>query len=434
MNVNLDRYIGDKSTFSVEHRILNMVLIMGIFVAIAKCLVNYLLISETSLDIVSIISAIVLMSLYYLSIIKKHYSIIIYSLTLVLGFITIPVMWILNNGILGATPYYIIMYAVMIAVLLRGFSRIVTIVCFKVMILAFIIWDYSNIIRHADLYFGFSITLVALITFCVLILHYYIEEKKRAREYLLQIEKQNMKIQIARLDRLNLIGEMAASIAHEVRNPLTTVRGFLQLFQRKEEYAHHVEYLNIMIEELDRANCIIAEFLSLAKNRVINLKPCNLHQILNSIYPLIYASATPENKTILLDLNDVPDIIADENEIRQLILNLTRNAREAISKNGKIVISTHLDGGSVVLAVKDTGEGIAPEIYDRLGTPFLTTKENGVGLGLAICYQIAERHNAIIDAETSSVGTTFSIRFNAIEPVEEQANVLCSKQNSEATR
>lgn len=222
---------------------------------------------------------------------------------------------------------------------------------------------------------------------------------------------------LARLDRLNLVGEIAASIGHEIRNPLTTVRGFLQLFQEKAAYSRDKEHLDVMITELDRANSIISEFLALAKDRVIHLKPRNPNSIIQGLYPLLYASAVLEGKEILLELADnLPDIMIDANEIRQLVLNLTQNAKEAMSDGGKVFISTRLESDTLILMVKDTGSGIPPEIYEKLGTPFLTTKETGTGLGLAVCYRIVQRHNAKIEVETSSSGTTFSIKFHVQKP------------------
>jgi signal transduction histidine kinase len=110
-------------------------------------------------------------------------------------------------------------------------------------------------------------------------------------------------------------------------------------------------------------------------------------------------------------MNDVPDFIMDEKEIRQLLLNLTRNAFEAMEPGDKLTIATNSKNGKAFLQIRDTGMGIPQNILVRLGTPFLTTKENGTGLGLAVCYRIADRHGAEIDVRTSPAGTTFTISF-----------------------
>lgn len=217
---------------------------------------------------------------------------------------------------------------------------------------------------------------------------------------------------LAHYEQLNLIGQMAAGISHEIRNPMTTVRGFLQLLSKKEECQPFKGYLDLMIEELDRANSILSEFLALARNKKMDKKPHNLNAIIEVIYPLLRADALIAEKSILLELEPIPELILDESEMRQLILNLVRNGLEAMQPNGQIKIRTFADGEEVTLAVEDQGSGISPTILNRLGTPFLTTKDNGTGLGLAICYSIAARHNATIQVTTDEAGTTFFIRFS----------------------
>ncbi|MBC7074486.1 MAG: PAS domain S-box protein [Syntrophomonadaceae bacterium] len=224
-------------------------------------------------------------------------------------------------------------------------------------------------------------------------------------------ERKKMEKQMAHLDRLNLVGEIAAGIGHEIRNPMTSVRGFLQIMREQKKYFEDKEFFDLMIEELDRANSIITEFLSLAKNKAVELKPHNLNQIIQALSPLIQAEAMVQDKYVKIELAEVPILLLDEREIRQLILNLVRNGLEAMPPSGSLAIETFAIGQEVVLAVQDQGEGIDPELVDKLGTPFLTTKNNGTGLGLAVCYSIANRHDATIDVETSAEGTTFFIRF-----------------------
>lgn len=214
-----------------------------------------------------------------------------------------------------------------------------------------------------------------------------------------------------RLDRLNLIGEMAAGIAHEIRNPMTTVQGFLQLSRNKDNPLS-VEIIDLMLDELNRANTIITEFLNLAKNKVSVKKKQNLNAILNALSPLIQAEALRARKHVKLDLNKCPDIFLDQKEIRQLILNIALNGLDAMSPNGKLTIRTYAEEQAVILEIQDQGKGISPEVLQKLGTPFFTTKENGTGLGLAICYSVAKRHHAEIVINTGDTGTIFSIRFH----------------------
>lgn len=224
--------------------------------------------------------------------------------------------------------------------------------------------------------------------------------------------RKEMEKEMARLDRLNIVGEMAAGIGHEVRNPMTSVRGFLQLMSNKEQDPEKLEYYGIMIEELDRANSIITEFLSLAKDRAVELMPVSLNSIINSLQPLLFADASQEDKHLMLKKGDIPPILLNEKEIRQLIINLFRNGIEAMPAGGWVTIGTYDEKDEVVLFVEDEGTGIKPEVYEKLGTPFVTTKEKGTGLGLSICYSIANKHNAKIDVKTGPAGTAFCVRFN----------------------
>lgn len=224
-------------------------------------------------------------------------------------------------------------------------------------------------------------------------------------------ERNQLEREMARLDRLNAIGEVAASIVHEIRNPMTVVRGYLQMLQQKDGLVSYKKSFNIMIDELDRANIIITEFLSLTRNAPAEVKRQSLNCILATILPLIQADAIKTGKVINLELGDIPDLNLDEKQIRQLILNLTRNGLEAMSERGFLTIKTYVDADEVVLSVKDEGKGIAPEMLQKLGTPFFTTKEQGAGLGLTVCYKIAESHGAFITIETDIKGTTFMVHF-----------------------
>ena len=179
--------------------------------------------------------------------------------------------------------------------------------------------------------------------------------------------------EMARFGQMNTVGEMAASIGHEIRNPMTTVQGFLQIMSQNEQLSDQRPYFDLMLEELNRANSIITEFLSLAKDKMVNLQSHNLNEIVETLAPLLAADAIKGDKYVSFMLGNIDDVLVDEKEIRQLILNLVRNGLEAMSA-GKIIIKTYQEEEHVILSVQDEGEGIAPEIQERLGTPFLTSK------------------------------------------------------------
>ena len=234
----------------------------------------------------------------------------------------------------------------------------------------------------------------------------------RTKELKQEVEKRERIVQeVAKLERLNVIGQLAAGLAHEVRNPMTTIRGFLQLLQNKTDLLTYKSYFDLMIEELDRTNSMITDFLSLAKNKPAKLKRQCLNKLLANLFPLLLADAYSQGKKCIFEPGDLAELDIDPNEITQLVLNLARNGLEAMAKDGCLKIRTFIDGQNIVLSVKDEGTGINPEHISKLGTPFFTTKENGTGLGLPMCYSIADRHNAQIEVKTGSDGTTFLVRF-----------------------
>ncbi|QNO14700.1 MEDS domain-containing protein [Alkalicella caledoniensis] len=224
-------------------------------------------------------------------------------------------------------------------------------------------------------------------------------------------ELEKYKEVVQRLEKFEIVSQMASSISHEVRNPMTTVRGFLQLLRNKKEYKNDYQYFDLMISELDRANSIITEFLSLGKEKKTHLQVQNLNIIIQNLAPLMNANAVESSKSIRLDLKDIPPIPIDSEEIRQVLLNLVQNGLDAMQGAGEVTISTYIDDDDVVLSVSDQGEGISQEVLGKIGTPFITTKDKGTGLGLATSYAIIERHRATIELKTGENGTTFYIRF-----------------------
>lgn len=213
------------------------------------------------------------------------------------------------------------------------------------------------------------------------------------------------------LDRMNLVGQMAAGISHEVRNPLTTVRGFLQMLMKKEGCQLYRDHFELMISELDRANTIISEFLSVAKSKQSCYQEMDLNQIIKTMEPLLITNGIVTGKSVVLELRDVRRLNLNEKEIRQLLLNLVRNGLEAMPQAGVVTVRTCEEMGRVVLAVQDEGTGFPPHILERLGRPFLTSKVNGTGLGLSVCYGIAERHQATIEVQSTATGTTVLVKF-----------------------
>lgn len=228
---------------------------------------------------------------------------------------------------------------------------------------------------------------------------------------------------LIRLEELSQFGQMAASISHEMRNPLSIVKGFLQMLSGKIELEKYAEYLVMMLSEIERVDSMISEFLVSGRLNHAVMMEQNLNDILLALLPLLQADALEREKLVRADLHEIPELKLNKKEIRQVILNLVRNGLEAMPAGGTVQIRTYCEEDKVILAVQDQGVGIPPQIMEKLGTPFLTTKETGTGLGLSVCYRIAEKHQAEIDVHTCPQGTTFCVKF----PLKAQKSLLSSQ-------
>ncbi|MEF2966166.1 ATP-binding protein [Paenibacillus sp. M1] len=225
-------------------------------------------------------------------------------------------------------------------------------------------------------------------------------------------ELETFRNEMNHVERLSLVGQMAAGITHEIRNPMAVVRGFLQLMREKSPSSLD-HYYRIVMEELDRANSIINDFLSLAQNRPVKMELCSLHEIVRELTPLLWADANLRGQSIEVKLDEnVPDLWLNQKEIKQLILNLGRNGMEAMDEKGLLVLETKVGTDGVELFVTDTGPGIPAAQRERLFEPFFTTKTQGTGLGLPLCLSIMERHGGKISvASEEGTGTTFTVFF-----------------------
>lgn len=218
--------------------------------------------------------------------------------------------------------------------------------------------------------------------------------------------------QMRRLEELNLIGQMAASISHEIRNPMSVVKGFLQILSEKNELALYTEYLDMMVSEIDRVDSMMSEFLAFGRPYTGKMKRQNLNETIRLLLPILQANAGESDKQVLVELDEIPELELNANEIRQVVLNLVRNGLEAMSAGGVVLLKTYCEGDRVVLSVQDQGTGISPQIMENLGAPFLTTKDTGTGLGLSVCYRIVAKHQAELNVSTGTQGTTFYVRFS----------------------
>ncbi|WP_246188216.1 two-component system sensor histidine kinase NtrB [Paenibacillus tengchongensis] len=225
-------------------------------------------------------------------------------------------------------------------------------------------------------------------------------------------EEEKMRTELDNVERLTLVGQMAAGITHEIRNPMAVVRGFLQLMREKSP-SDLDSYYQIVMDELDRANGIINDFLSLAQSRISDMEPVQLHSVIEDLGPLLWADANLRGQTVELKLSgELPRLHLNVREIKQLVLNLARNAMEAMEAKGVLTLETRLTGEQVELVIRDTGSGIPQSQLENLFVPFFTTKSHGTGLGLSLCLSIVERHGGkIAVASEEGYGTEFTVSF-----------------------
>ena len=217
-------------------------------------------------------------------------------------------------------------------------------------------------------------------------------------------KRKKLEEQMQKADKMAALGEVAAGVAHEIRNPLTSIRGFIQLIQENTEpHDKNHEYAAIANFEVDRLNKIVEELLYYARPS----EPLKIHQdinkMLDSVLTLLHFKFEKQGVAIEKNfLNSLPKIPIDEEQIRQVFINLIINAIQAMEDGGTILITTDtLEDDFVRVHIEDSGHGIEKENIKRLSDPFFTTRENGTGLGLAVVQRIIDMHNGFMDVSVS---------------------------------
>jgi two-component system, sporulation sensor kinase E len=218
------------------------------------------------------------------------------------------------------------------------------------------------------------------------------------------------------LDRLNLIAEFAASTTHEIRNPLTTVRGFLQLQLKRGGTAVEGRHVQIMIEEIDRVDQLITEYLTLARhNSVETRRPLPIDAVLREFLPLVVAEGNMRGIEVRLQRLDSGYVRATKQELKQVCLNIIKNALDATPVGGTVTITGVAEPQGYVISFADTGKGIDEALASHIFEPFFTTKAHGSGLGLAVCAQIVQTLGGdIAIASEAGCGATFHVGLPVI--------------------
>lgn len=213
-------------------------------------------------------------------------------------------------------------------------------------------------------------------------------------------------------EKLSVLGELAAGVAHEIRNPLTSLKGFTKLLSDADDVIR-LEYLRIMESELNRINDIVGELMLVAKPQAVSFEHTNIQELIYSVVRLLETQAIMKNIQIWVNISDnIPLVYGVENQLKQLFINLLKNAIESMDKDGEIHIKIGIRNDSVLLELKDQGCGIPAERLKTLGEPFYTTKEKGTGLGLMVCFKIIEEHGGAIQfSSVENEGTKVEIEL-----------------------
>ncbi|TCS95809.1 ATP-binding protein [Hazenella coriacea] len=238
-----------------------------------------------------------------------------------------------------------------------------------------------------------------------------VKKKEKLESSIREIEKLTF-----HYENLSTIGKLAASVAHEIRNPLSTVKGFVQLLQPQLIEMEKGHYAEIALSEIDRANDIIYEFLNATKPPTSSKERVAISQLLEEMILFCQSEATMRNCQIRLTGQPInTSLWIDVKQIKQVILNLIKNALDAIEEsaskgNGWIEISTHAFEHNIEIWIEDNGHGMDSYTQTNLFSPFFTTKTTGTGIGLAVCKKIIENHHGKIRVtSTLGVGTIFKI-------------------------
>ncbi|KXH86111.1 ATP-binding protein [Sporosarcina sp. HYO08] len=236
------------------------------------------------------------------------------------------------------------------------------------------------------------------------------EEAIDEMEQILQISKIQRELQ--RAEKMNAIGQLAASVAHEIRNPMTVVKGFLQIFLAKEEISEEEQmYIKLMINELNRAETIINDYLSLAKPDIEQTEMIDAGEMASKVLDLMNSYAMMTNNILLVsDLQDNVFLDGNSGELRQVLINILKNGIEAMKDGGTLTLLVYQEEQYGVFEIQDTGIGMSEEELERLGTAFYSLKEKGTGIGMMVCYQIIDRMKGKIEVTSKmGAGTTFKV-------------------------
>ncbi|EEL86432.1 TPA: sporulation sensor histidine kinase KinB [Bacillus nitratireducens] len=211
-----------------------------------------------------------------------------------------------------------------------------------------------------------------------------------------------LRTEMQKSEKLNIVSELAASVAHEVRNPLTVVRGFIQLLESTEDVKNK-DYMRLVLAELDRAEQIISDYLNLARPQIEKKEHICLSAQLIEMTTLMSSFAAMQGVYLQVEISESLYTIGDKTKLKQAIMNVVKNGIEAIQGNkGYLKVTAIQKDETIVIRVKDSGVGMTKEQLTRLGQPYYSLKEKGTGLGLMVTFSILQAHNGTLEYKSES--------------------------------
>lgn len=225
---------------------------------------------------------------------------------------------------------------------------------------------------------------------------------------------QNLFIQqrLLKAEKQEIASRLAASISHEVRNPLTASRGFMQLLYNEVPPSRH-KYIDIAIQEMDHVDAIIRDYLTFAKPSIENFDKIKVKEIIQAVIDISKPLASLHSVEITYEIQDEETFVfGDRIKFQQAILNIVKNGIEAMPEGGTLNISVFRKGSTTVIEIHDTGIGMTTEQLNRLGEPYFSTKEKGTGLGMMVSYRIIQTMDGTISVKSEqNKGTSFTLQF-----------------------
>ncbi|GAM10871.1 sensor protein ZraS [Geobacter sp. OR-1] len=220
--------------------------------------------------------------------------------------------------------------------------------------------------------------------------------------YRFAVREEKHQLEMARQESLARLGEMGAMLAHEIRNPLGGIKGFAQIIEKRPTDERNRGFAHRIVTETLRLENLVTNLLAYAGSDRLRPVKFGLEELIADTVALIRSEADEQGVAITVNSSAAVQLIGDRDRFGQVLLNLVKNALQAMPAGGTLGIAFATSGKNVSIVVSDTGEGIAPESKSRIFEPFFTTKAKGTGLGLALCRKIIEEHNGTIEVNSSA--------------------------------